>query len=315
MPENASIETWIAAAGFDFDILEAMVKYEANGIPSIMDNRFVLYRSDNHDALSIVSDRYQVVQPATVMEFFRDLCADFGFKLETAGVLKNGGMYWALAETPLNGEINGDTHKGYVLLATSCDGSLATHAKLTAVRVVCNNTLSLAMQREGGKHVTIKHSTTFNPAKVKQDLELVDFEASWGHFRETMENLGQIRVSDDRAKEFFADLLRPKAKPRQTLAAQNFNDLIQANATFGEHKATTDKAPVERAIRGLDTLYECYQRAPGAAPGTAYGLVQGVTRYIDHERGKNGDKRLQSAWFGQGDQMKQAAIEHATQLA
>jgi hypothetical protein len=79
--------------------------------------------------------------------------------------------------------------------------------------------------------------------------------------------------------------------------------------------AATDKAPIDRAIRGLAELEECYYKAPGAVPGTAYGLVQGVTRFVDHSRGKDSDKRLTSAWFGQGETLKQQAVEKALALA
>ena len=59
----------------------------------------VLYRSDTLAPLSVVSNRYQVVQPHTVLEFYRDLVATAGFELETAGVLKGGRKLWALAKT------------------------------------------------------------------------------------------------------------------------------------------------------------------------------------------------------------------------
>ena len=79
-----------------------------------------------------MSSRYQVVQPKAVLEFYRDLTEISGFELETAGVLKEGKKFWALAKTAKETALKGnDVVKGYILLATSCDGTLATTAMQT----------------------------------------------------------------------------------------------------------------------------------------------------------------------------------------
>jgi len=233
------------------------------------------------------------------MEFFRDLCADRGLTMETAGMLKGGAIYWALCRTALNGDIAGDKHNGYVLVSTSADGSMATVAKLTSVRVVCNNTLDVALKRSGGAEIKTRHNTSFDADKVKRDLGLIDFEESWEGFRETMSNLATKPVSDATAKEFFTTLLSPPKKDLDKL--------------FGITDAV-NKAKKERKIRGLDSLLDCYYTAPGARPGSAYGLVQGVTRYLDHARGKDAEKRLASSWFGQGHNLKEKALELATKI-
>lgn len=106
----------------------------------------VLYRSDTKAPLSVVSNRYQVVQPREVLEFYRDLTEVSGYELETAGILKGGRKFWALAWTGQTTVLKGnDQVNGYLLLATSCDGTLATTATPTTVRVVCNNTLTISL--------------------------------------------------------------------------------------------------------------------------------------------------------------------------
>jgi phage/plasmid-like protein (TIGR03299 family) len=88
-----------------------------------------------------------VVQPREVLEFYRDLTEVAGYELETAGVLKAGRKFWALARTGKSAALKGnDVVNGYLLLATSCDGTLATVAMPTTVRVVCNNTLTIALR-------------------------------------------------------------------------------------------------------------------------------------------------------------------------
>ena len=104
LPAKQSIEVWAQKAGMDWTICETPVRYLADQIGSLgsimsFDDQKVLYRSDTKAALSVVSGRYQVVQPKAVLEFYRDLTEISGFELETAGVLKEGKKFWALAKT------------------------------------------------------------------------------------------------------------------------------------------------------------------------------------------------------------------------
>src|SRR6202044_3294118 len=102
-------------------------------------------------------DNFKIVQPGAVLEFFRDLTAAAGFTLETAGTLFGGKRFWALAAIGETASIAdpADKMKGYLLLSTACDGSMATEARYTTVRVVCNNTLSSA--RSAGAKVRVTH--------------------------------------------------------------------------------------------------------------------------------------------------------------
>ena len=309
MPEDATLEDWIHKAGFNWSIKQAPVQFDTGNVHpfdqttilATMDSRNVLYRSDTLKPLSVMSGRYKIVQPRTVMEYFRDITEEHGLKMETAGILKDGSVYWALARTGQSDKVNGDVHNGYVLLATSADGSLATINKMTSVRVVCNNTLDMSLMGKGDTQVRIKHSTEFDPARAKKALGLIDFEASWNEHMGVLRHLDRIVVSHNQATAFFTELLRPAA-------------LAKAKISYGYGDAIQDNT-MDKAVRGLEALEEAYMIAPGAVPGTAYGLVQGVSRFIDHERGQDSAKRLQSAWFGQGDQMKARAVTNALALA
>ncbi|NMG31769.1 DUF932 domain-containing protein, partial [Aromatoleum evansii] len=132
LPEKQPLEVWQKAAGMDWTIQETPVRFMAESAGNLgsihsFDEQKVLYRSDTKDALSVVSQRYKVVQPREVLEFYRDLTDVSGFQLETAGVLKGGKKFWALARTGQSTALKGnDQVNGYLLLATSCDGTLAT---------------------------------------------------------------------------------------------------------------------------------------------------------------------------------------------
>jgi phage/plasmid-like protein (TIGR03299 family) len=95
LTQNQPIEVWARQAGMDWRIESSDVSYmakNARGQNIIMpfEEQRVLYRSDTHAPLSVVSQRYQEVQPLEILEFYRDLTEHSGFALETAGVLKGG---------------------------------------------------------------------------------------------------------------------------------------------------------------------------------------------------------------------------------
>ncbi len=141
LPAGQPVEVWQREAGLDWSIQEAEVLFntaaDAIHIRSHSDAK-VLYRSDTLAPLSVVSSRYQVVQPQEVLHFYNDLVHAGGFELETAGVLKGGRKLWALARTGQGTQVKGqDQVNAYLLLATSCDGTLCTTAQFTSVRVVC----------------------------------------------------------------------------------------------------------------------------------------------------------------------------------
>ena len=142
LASQAPIEVWRTQAGMDWKIESSEVRYITGnnnvGVINAFPEQKVLYRSDTKAPLAVVSKRFQVVQPGEILEFYRDLTACNGFELETAGVLRAGKKFWALARTGQSTTLKGrDKVDGYLLLATACDGSLATTAQFTSVRVVC----------------------------------------------------------------------------------------------------------------------------------------------------------------------------------
>jgi phage/plasmid-like protein (TIGR03299 family) len=251
----------------------------------------VLYRSDNNEALSVVSKRYKVVQPKDVLGFYKDLVSVGGFELETAGILKGGKKLWALAKTGQETILaGGDKVKAYLLLATSCDGSLATTAQFTSVRVVCNNTLQMAVGVSKGA-VRVPHSTIFDPAAVKQELGLG--MSAWDLFMTNIKAMSNRPVNKFEAMSYLVNVLGDPALP--------LND-----------------QPNQKAIQTVYGLYTGEGKGSKlqAASGTAWGLMNGITEFVDvHRRARSQDNRLDSAWFGTGAAIKQRGLEAAMALA
>mgnify|MGYP003575501557 FL=1 len=125
---GASIQTWIDESGLSYTIDRSAVTYTTGAGQVIsMGNREVLYRTDTGAALGVVSPQFQIVQPGEVLEFFRDLCAEQGFALETAGAIRGGAVFWALARTGDSMDLGRggkrDEINGYLLLSSGADGN------------------------------------------------------------------------------------------------------------------------------------------------------------------------------------------------
>ena len=303
---NQPIEVWAEQAGMDWRIESSDVSYYANhaaGGQLIMpfpDNK-VLYRSDTLEPLSVVSQRYQEVQPSEILEFYRDLTEQADFELETAGVLKGGRKFWALAKTGQSTALKGkDVSNGYILLATACDGTLATTAQFTSIRVVCNNTLAISLADKSGSVVKVPHSTVFDAEKVKNQLGI-----SVKHWQEHMYQMKQLterRVTQAEATNYLNRL---------------FNDVDDSLIVFPTNKQTQKAVPNAKAMNQIMTMFNGQGRGADldSARDTAYGLLCAVTEFVDHERrAMSTDHRLDSAWFGTGANLKQKGLEEAMRL-
>ena len=299
LPAKQSIEIWAEKAGMDWTICESSVRYlteQIDTLGSIMSfpEQKVLYRSDTKAPLSVVSGRYQVVQPKEVLEFYRDLSEISGFELETAGVLKEGRKFWALARTGKSAALKGkDVVNGYILLATSCDGTLATTATPTTIRVVCNNTLTIALNGASSA-IKVPHSTSFDAQAVKQQLGIA--VSQWDSFMYRMKTLAERKVKSHESMNYFLKVL--------------CNADVIVDPALGLMN--------ERALKKVQALYDGQGHGSelDSANGTAWGLLNAVTEFVDHEkRARSQEYRLDSAWFGQGATLKQRALDYALQLA
>jgi len=300
---GADIPTWTREAGLSYSVLESPVLFQTAAAtePQAWPERKVLHRSDTGAALAVVSKGYNVVQPAEIMGFFSDLVALGGFQLETAGALSYGRRVWALASV---GEaapvVDGDLVKPYLLLGTSYDGTMATIAKFTAIRVVCNNTITAAVggysngqavkgeaETEKGylkSAIRVLHSERFDADTVRLQLGIVanQFE----RFIVQSRQLAAETMSAAEADSFVAELLKPYHTGRI--------DITESRA-YKRVLQLFNGAAIGSDIDGV--------------AGSRWAMLNAVTELVDHERGRSDNTRLESAWFGTGAALKNRAVE------
>lgn len=301
LSEGADIDTWTREAGLGYSVQACDVQYETPAVTGLQawPERKVLTRSDTGAPLAVVSKDYRVVQPAEVMDFFRKLTDIGGFQMETAGALSHGRRVWALARVGDGAPVvDGDLVKPYLLLGTSYDGTMATIAKFTAIRVVCNNTITPAVNGRADEtdkgylksSVRVLHSAQFDADAVRLQLGIVadQFE----RFIVESRQLARRDMNFTEADQFVQELLRPYHQSAleitDTKAYKRVIELWQG-----------------RAI-GSDIL------SASKVSGSRWAMLNAVTQLVDHERGRSDNTRLESAWFGTGAALKNRALELLT---
>lgn len=303
LPQD-SIDDIRIKAGLDYDVIKTPVQFgfERLGADMLREtttrsskDKCVLYRSDTGDDLSVVSNKYQVVQPRQIIEFYRNLVDQYGFEIEVVGALKGGRKVWALANTGNAMQLRDrDDVKGYLLLATSYDGTMATQARFTSVRVVCNNTLSLAAG-QGRADVTVPHSTTFDADKVQLDLKI---GPAWDEYARAAREMTTRIVSRDETVRFLLDVYYNLGSKEEIEAFQ----ADEKNAKAGE----------KLMLRLTKALFESPGAQLASARGTLWGALNAVTYDVDHQLpSRSTDTRLDKAWFGQGNNIKDRAWQKA----
>jgi len=293
MGADATIDQWRVDAGMDWEIKRSRVRYGNETNFRTIDDQHVLFRSDDKSPLGIVSKSYKVVQPGEVLEFFRDIVRAGGLELSAAGTIQGGKRFWATAKigeaAPTSVQ---DKIGGYLLLSTSADGSLATEARLTSIRVVCKNTLQFA--REDAKPaLRVTHRSVFDAQAVRESMGLNS--AAWDAFRHNLVRLANVQLHETEAAEIVAGLFATGTGELQRDKARETAGFQKVMALFnGQGMGAT-----------LDGVF-----------GTANGVLQAVTEYADHHvRARSDENRFIASQWGGGAALKQRAWDQLIALA
>lgn len=255
-----------------------------------VEGKFFTVREDIDEILGVVGSKYRVLQNADAFKFFDAFTADpHGPKYETAGTLWGGRKVFILAKLPDFIEVlPGDIVNPYILLSNSHDGSSAVVIKETPIRVVCQNTLSMAMNSEG-RRKNIRHSgDIFKKVEdVQEALGIVreNFLAT----AEVYKHLTQVTPTDAQVEAVLSQLFDPKdgeetgrSKKQKERVMMLYSDGLGSN------------------IKGVKN--------------TAWGFYNAVTELVDHHnnagaKGEDVDSmRTENIWFGGGAKTKEEAF-------
>lgn len=294
MAAGMSIETWAKAAGLDWEAVKVPAIASLEGVKfdhidaakrfRRVEERNFIVRSDNGHPLGYVSARYQPVQPLECLQFAeRYFGVDDHFQLDTAGALKNGEIIWVLARYRDDLSVAGERHRMHVLMTTTFDGTGSTINKACAERVVCNNTLDVALG-EKTACVRTRHNTRFDAKRV--GTELATLAQGFVEFKKMGDAMAQVEMAATQTSEFFKTLLEiPFEAKKDDISTRKLNQ-----------------------FRALSQSYTTSVKE-GAPANSAWAALQAVTRFVDHDRTSGSDdKQFMSSQLGSGKALKSQAI-------
>lgn len=175
-------------------------------------------RDTDKKVLGVVSDRYKVVQNAEAFAFTDALLGE-GVKYETAGSLQEGRKIWLLAKLPDKYIIEGEQIDPYLVFSSSHDGSGAIKVAMTPVRVVCQNTLNIALSSAKRMWSTI-HVGDLAAKMEEAHNTLLLAEKYMGKLGTEFSRLSKIKLSDSKVMEYI-DLLLPMDEQPTDLHQKN----------------------------------------------------------------------------------------------
>ena len=284
-------------------------------------NWFATMRTDTNAVLGVVSDQYKVLQNVDAFAFMDEAISEGAAMWETAGALNDGRRVWMLARIPQSVKaMQGDQINPYALLCSSHDGSLAVHVKPTTVRVVCNNTLTLALSINESKSLVIRHTQSLKGkmALARQHLGVIGMKV--GTFEKQAQALARLAMKGEQVtsyvEKFFPTTLKPNFTDGAALlesitSGQQDRSNVVRDLLAGHYAETERIAKRNQGI--LEQILTNYENDP--ARGTAWGAYNAVSQYADHQKKyESADTRLNSAWFGAGNDLKQDAYTAALAL-
>jgi phage/plasmid-like protein (TIGR03299 family) len=277
------------AAGLDWNVVESPTYIRVND-EEVSTGYKVLVRETDKKILTMVGEGWHPVQNSEAFDFFTDFVAKGDMEMHTAGSLDGGRRVWALAKVNESFELFGgkDRVDSYLLFSNPHKYGYCIDISFTPIRVVCNNTITLALNSTSKNRVRLTHAVKFNPDLVKETLGVA--KEKLASYKDKAEFLSKKRYTKDDMKDYFMGVF-----PATTQARRDKGDLSR-NA--------------ETAISFVDTQ-------PGAefGAGSFWQLFNASTFVVDHVLGRSADTRLHSAWFGATKQTKLKALDLAVEMA
>jgi len=280
-------------AGCDWTVheVESFIEFDDRKIPT---GQKSLVRGTDGKVLTNVGADWKPVQNEQAFEFFSEYVYAGDMEMHTAGSLKGGQMIWALAKVKESFELfKGDEVESFLLFSNPHQYGKSIDVRFTPIRVVCNNTLTLALEKETQRGVRVGHRTEFNGDMVKEQLGIA--HEKFSQYKEMAKFLGSKRFTMDSLVEYY-----------NTVFPRTSDKRIRDMALSAE----TLSRPAKQA-------YDVLETQPGAkyAEGSWWQAFNSVTYMTDHLQGRSQENRLYSSWYGSNQLRKRLALNAAVEFA
>jgi phage/plasmid-like protein (TIGR03299 family) len=250
-------------------------------------------RTSDGRILGVVGGRFTVLQNRDAFKWFQPFLEAKEAALHTAGSLAEGSRVWVLAKMQRDPLViaQGDEIEKFILLSHGHDGSLAVRCGFTPIRVVCQNTLSMAHGSAASKLIRVKHT------------------------KDVLESLANVREVMNLANQEF----EATAEQYKLLARKSIN---QADLTKYVKKVLKVDDSQEVSTRTKNTIAEiiglCESGRGNNLPsvsGTYWTAYNGVSEWLSYNRGRSQASRLNSLWFGDSANLNKYALQIALEMA
>lgn len=317
-PEDArDIQKFMSAAGIDWTAnKQELVSVNRNGSddPTMwsyepVESHVAIRRSTDSTLLGVMGSDYNVHNPKDVLAPIHEaVLNDERFNWNFATSLRGGKIITACADFVPDYEVAGDKHEAFLFCTTSFDGTRATMMGGTTVRIVCANTLRMALDNKDTRKIVLKHRSSIEGKADKLILQINNVVAGFEAYKEIAETLDSHKIAKDAARDMLTKLLfEPKLQ-----------DVELENGKTGKawsKPGTRTENRIEALLKSFDVSLD-----ERGGESSLYTVLQGVTRFADHDRGvrmtegrkERGESeeavRFDSNLIGTSDNFKQEAF-------
>lgn len=282
-------EQMMKEAGVDWTVRKEPAFVELNG-KKVAIGRSALIRECDNKILDTVSDDWEPLQNEEAFKFFAEYIEAGDMEMHTAGSLRGGRMVWALAKTKDSFTILGnDTVESYLLFSNPHTFGKSIDVRMTNTRVVCNNTLTLALDVQSSNMARITHRVQFDADAVKETMGIA--HRKMDQYREMAEFLASKRASQEDIVDYFKRVFP-----------------VLSSKEDGGRKALSKNAGI---------ALELIEQQPGFefAPGTFWSAFNTVIFMTSHVMGRSRDNRVSSLWYGANKNLNVKALKMAVDMA
>lgn len=311
LDKPATSEKAIVAAGLDYQV--GLCKVYANislpkdddrdltvssDVMRRLDRNYVTYRKDTNKVFAVVGSKYTVVQNKEAFRFFDSIVGEGSAIYETAGALGGGETIFITAKLPNYIRVGGsdDVIEKYLLLKMSHDGSSSIQAMFTPIRVVCNNTLNMALSRNDGI-ISIRHTKSVHDQLEVAHKTLGIVNKLSEELQERYTQMALTPMTDEQTQDFVQKLVMTN----EEYAIRNITDARKELVSSRKENILGDIMTYIHSGKGGQDLATC--------KNTVFGAYNGITGYYNNvKQFKNAESRMSSAVLGTGYATSQKAF-------
>ena len=269
---------------------------------------YATYRTDVNIPLGLVKSKYEVVQNIEAFNFFDEVIGDGKAVWEYAGMFGYGHKIFVCAKLPIETSVNGDPIDNYLVFSNSHDGSSSISIMFTPIRVFCTNCLNAGLQ-SSDSYIRIRHTESAKE-KIEKGSEILRIACENAKTSQELYNsLYKINMKDDEVLKYICELV---------LTTTEYNAVLEYDSIKGFEKLKNkniyaieaSKVSINK-VNKIKTIYDYYFNgiAQESIIGTGWGAYNAVTGYFSNVVNLDGEKRMDSLLWNNGNRVTQNAIE------